>query len=62
MNAVSREYVHAEFWHNTIVVNTGELSSVNFDMTVEQKQQLYDMGYQTAKSIMPLKLKALFSH
>lgn len=55
MNAVSREYVHAQYWHNTIVVNTGDLSSVNFDMTIEQKQHLYDIGYQTANNIIPKK-------
>lgn len=60
MSAVSREYVHAEHWHNTVVVNTGNISSVDFAMTVEQKQRLYDTGYQTAKSIVPLKLRELF--
>ncbi|WP_301003782.1 hypothetical protein [Arsukibacterium sp.] len=60
MNAISREYVHAEYWHNTIVVNTGLISSVNFDMTLAQKQWLYDVGYQTASEIVPVKLAELF--
>tara|TARA_R110002126_G_scaffold10245_26_gene46534 strand:- start:1935 stop:2762 length:828 start_codon:yes stop_codon:yes gene_type:complete len=61
MNAISREYVHAEYWHNTIVVNTGVISSVNFDMTIQQKQWLYDIGYQTAVDIVPVKLAELFT-
>lgn len=61
MNAVSREYVHAEHWHNTVVINTGTVSSVDFALTAEQKQLLYEIGYDTAKTIVPLKLKSLFN-
>ncbi len=60
MNAVSREYVHAEYWHNTVVVNTGEVSAVNFELTVAQKQTLYQQGYKTALDIVPRKLPQLF--
>lgn len=61
MSAVSREYVHAEYWHNTIVINTGSISAVDFALTVEQKLQLFDTGYQTASTIVPLKLAGLFA-
>lgn len=61
MSAVSREYVHAEYWHNTIVINTGGISSVDFALSIEQKTQLFDVGYQTAHKIVPLKLAALFA-
>jgi NTE family protein len=60
MSAVSREYVHAEHWHNTVVVNTGKVSSVDFAMSIEQKLQLFDIGYETARTIVPLKLSELF--
>lgn len=60
MSAVSREYVHAEYWHNTIVVNTGNVSSVDFALTAEQKQQLYRTGYETVTAIVPMKLAELF--
>ncbi len=60
MSAVSREYVHAEYWHNTIVVNTGNVSSVDFAMTTEQKQQLFEIGYNTVTNIVPRKLSVLF--
>lgn len=60
MNAVSREYVHAQYWHNTVVVNTGAISSVKFDMTLAEKQQLYQIGYTTAYSVIPNKLRSFF--
>jgi NTE family protein len=60
MNAVSREYVHAQFWHNTVVINTGHISSVKFDMTSAEKENLYDIGYNTAFSVIPIKLKSYF--
>ncbi len=56
MQAVSREYVHANYWHKTIVVDTGSISSVNFEMSPEQKRELYDIGYRTAMTVIPLKL------
>src|SRR5690625_1576211 len=59
MQAVSREYVHADYWQKTIVVDTGDISSVSFDMTAEQKLELYDIGYRTAMTVIPLKLREL---
>lgn len=56
MTALSREYVHANFWHNTLVINTGDASAVDFDITEEKKQQLYDAGYQTVTQFLPRKL------
>lgn len=57
MNAMSREYVHAHYWHNTILVNTGSVSSVDFSMSLADKEALMHVGYQTAKEFIPLKLK-----
>jgi NTE family protein len=37
MTAISREYVNARYWHNTVVVNTGEISAVDFSLTPEKK-------------------------
>lgn len=56
MTALSREYVNANYWHNTIVINTGELSAVDFDMSREQKEMLYGIGYDTATMFLPRKL------
>jgi NTE family protein len=56
MTAMSREYVHDNYWKNTIVVNTGALSPVDFNISVEQKEQLYRVGYQTALEFIPKRL------
>lgn len=59
MTAVSREYVHADHWHNTVVVDTGTISSVDFDMDEQQQTFLYHAGFDTAKAILPQKLSSL---
>lgn len=59
MTALSREYVHAEHWHNTLVINTGAASAVDFDMSIEEKHALFNQGYQTVKSYLPDKLNKL---
>lgn len=58
MTTISREYINDAFWHNTIVINTGECSGVDFSMTDEQKLQLFEIGFQTALEIIPIKTKA----
>lgn len=57
MNAISREYVHAEHWHNTIVINTGKMSSVDFNMSAEEKEVLFRSGYDTAIEFIPKKIQ-----
>lgn len=59
MTTISREYINEEFWHNTVVVNTGLFSGVDFNMTVQQKETLYYKGYQTANKILPIKIKSI---
>lgn len=59
MTTISREYINDAFWHNTVVVNTGLSSAVDFTMTTEQKELLYDRGYCTANDILPIKVNAL---
>jgi len=58
MTTISREYINEAFWHNTIVINTGNSSAVDFNMTSEQKLQLFETGYETAKEIVPIKTKS----
>ncbi len=55
MTTISREYVNDAFWHNTITINTGVCSGVDFSMSSEQKQKLYDIGYETALEVVPYK-------
>jgi len=60
MNAMSREYVHAHYWHNTILINTGDVSSVDFSLPTLKKRELLQIGYDTAKAIIPKKLPFFF--
>ncbi len=55
MTTISREYINDEFWHNTIIINTGESSAVDFSMNSEQKTELFYIGYDTAMEIIPMK-------
>ncbi|NQY65107.1 MAG: patatin-like phospholipase family protein [Alteromonadaceae bacterium] len=57
MTTISREYVNDAFWHNTIIVNTGTSSAVDFTMDMEGKEELFQTGYITAKEMMPIKMK-----
>ncbi len=56
MNAMSREYVHAQYWHNTVLINTGDVSSVDFALPVAKKLELLNIGYQTTLRVIPQKL------
>jgi NTE family protein len=56
MTTISREYVNEAFWHNTVVVDIGNHSAVDFSMTTEQKQTLFDIGLKTAEEVLPIKL------
>jgi NTE family protein len=55
LTTISREYINEAFWHNTVVINTGNTSAVDFNMSLEKKEQLFNIGYQTAKAILPIK-------
>ena len=56
MNAMSREYVHAQYWHNTVLINTGDVSSVDFALPVAKKEELLRQGYDTTMAVIPHKL------
>jgi NTE family protein len=55
MSAMSREYVHAQYWHNTVLINTGNISSVDFSLPIEKKIQLLEQGYNTVMAVIPQK-------
>ena len=61
MNAMSREYVHAQYWHNTVLINTGNVSSVDFNLPYDKKLNLLELGYHTTKEVIPLKLKLILT-
>ena len=56
MTTISREYINDAFWHNTIVVDTGTSSAVDFTMNSSKKEHLFQRGYETAKEIVPIKV------
>jgi NTE family protein len=58
MNALSREYVNANFWHQTIVIDSGNTSAIDFDTSVEDKMMLYQVGLETVKQFLPVKLNS----
>ncbi|MES1912462.1 MAG: hypothetical protein MHM6MM_004733 [Cercozoa sp. M6MM] len=41
------------FWRRTILVNSGDFGTVNYDFTVEQKIALFKLGLQSAYDAMP---------
>lgn len=57
MTTISREYINEAFWHNTIIVNTGHTSAVDFNMSEDDKKNLFHIGFQTAMDVIPLKTK-----
>lgn len=59
MNAMSREYVNAQYWHHTIIVNTGEVSPVDFNLPEDVRRQLLRSGYETTMQFLPRKLGLL---
>lgn len=61
MNAMSREFVHAEYWHHTIVVDTGEISPLDFTLPSQTHRQLLEAGYDTTCQFLPRKLAAAAS-
>jgi NTE family protein len=58
MTAMSREYVHENYWASTIIVNTGSITPVDFNISISQKEELYAVGYRTALNYIPKSLKS----
>ncbi|MCL6417275.1 patatin-like phospholipase family protein [Aestuariirhabdus sp. Z084] len=57
MTTLSREYVNDAFWHSTIIVDTQHYSPVEFRLTREDKEALFEMGYLTTMEIVPQKTR-----
>ena len=56
MNTISREYINDRFWDHTVVVNTGAVSPVEFNLSDADKEQLFLQGYDTAMAVIPTKV------
>lgn len=55
MSTISREFINDAFWNATIVINTDDISPVEFDLSIEKKLMLHDRGYQTTLEVLPMK-------
>jgi NTE family protein len=56
MNTISREYINDKFWDHTVVVNTGAISPVEFNLSDGDKEKLFLQGYNTAMEVIPFKI------
>lgn len=57
MTTISREFVDAKFWPRTVVIDSGSCSPLEFNLDRAQKADLYRRGYETTRSILPIKFK-----
>lgn len=55
MTTISREFVDAQYWPRTVTINSGPHSPLEFRMDRSQKADLYQRGYDTTLSILPVK-------
>jgi NTE family protein len=58
MTTISREFINDAFWNSTIVVETDEISPVEFDLSIDKKMLLLERGYQTTMEVFPLKFSS----
>lgn len=56
MSTISREYLSESLWLNTVLIETEGMSPLEFNMTLEQKHALFDLGYATTREFLPPKL------
>lgn len=56
MTSISREYVRDAYWANTLIVETGDITPLEFNLTPPQKDRLYHYGYDQAMKFLPYKL------
>ncbi len=57
MTSISREYISTDYWRNTVVVETGASSPLEFSMSPAQKLDLFQRGYDTVQAVIPMKLE-----
>jgi len=59
MTSISREYVRDAYWGKTLIVETGEITPLEFNLSPSQKDFLYQAGYEQTMKYLPLKLGGL---
>lgn len=56
LSTLSREYMSDALWMNTVLIKADGMSPLEFHMTPEQKNSLFDSGYNTTRDYLPTKL------
>ncbi len=56
MTSISREYVRDAYWSKTLIVDTGNITPLEFHLSKEQKEGLYRAGYEQTMQYLPIKL------
>ncbi len=54
LDAADEPSISGEQWRRTLLVRTGKHSSVNFDLSVEDRGELYAMGYEQCLNFLDL--------
>ncbi|MBN2886664.1 MAG: patatin-like phospholipase family protein [Chromatiaceae bacterium] len=56
MTSLSHEFVQDAFWNATVIIDTNDISPLEFGLGPEVKHELYRLGYETTRTILPLKM------
>ncbi len=54
LDSVDRARVASGQWNNTLLIDTGSYSSIDFELTVDDRQKLYHMGYDQSRRFLDL--------
>lgn len=46
MSAIDNQRVPGQLWHDTILINTGDYYTLQFDLNYRDKEKLFEMGYE----------------
>lgn len=56
MTSISREYISTQCWRNTLVIEPGDISPLEFSVSLTQKENLLRCGLETVETVPPMKL------
>lgn len=59
LDAADEPSISGDKWDNTLLVRTGGHSSVNFDLSTEERGELYQMGHEQCMKFLNLRERAL---
>ncbi len=54
LDAADEPSISGDQWRRTLLVRTGAHSSVNFDLSVQERAELYAMGYEQSRNFLDL--------